>query len=404
MSTQITITDKSGNQLKSLTLPDEAKQLVVSFEEKSGAPDTPPATPDTPDTPPTTPDTPDTPPATPDTPDTPPTTPDTPDTPPATPDTPDTPPATPDTPDTPPATPDTPDTPPATSVTPDTPPVIRDVDVVPMDIERLKDWIDGNQEEAASPTPGKQIREVRVESWLQVPEILRALHNNEGPLRITYPEIKNSAIAAEQTEISKFLIGNAGQNLAGMLADLEDKIKNCHMMTSGRVSKAVAKEYLQSFSETISVDSSPLLTVAEVVRLNDSFKPLNNGNPSTARQKTAARDQILATITETMAKTGEYHTCIIEVPTSHVEIAKMFIKQKWEGIDAEKRPETQHTKVWVADEFVSSASITEYDFEKFLDGARDVPEPKSNRTKKNSSSTPPGSIILDSSEESRSSS
>ncbi len=270
--------------------------------------------------------------------------------------------------------------------------------------EKLSTWVTNQQTNDASPIPGKQIREVRVESWLQVPEILRALHDNEGPLRITYPETKDSAIAAEQTAISKFLIENAGENLAGMLAALEGKIENCHMVTSGQVSNEVANEYLKSFSETISGDSSPLLTVAEVVRLDDSFQPLKGGKPSFAQKNTAAREQILATITDTMANTGEYHTCIIEVPTSHVEIAKMFIKQKWEGIDAEKRPSTEHTKVWVADDFVSSASIEEIDFEKFLEGAIEVPKPKTTKRKKNSPPSSPDDMILNSSEEPRSNS
>ncbi len=260
--------------------------------------------------------------------------------------------------------------------------------------EELSTWVANQQTNDASPTPGRPIQEVRVESWLQVPEILRALHNNEGPLRITYPAQGNSAIAEEQTAVSKFLIENAGQSLAGMLAALDDKIKSCHMVTSERVSLEVTQEYLQSFSGAISAESSPLLTVAEVARLNDSFKPLKNGNPSAARQNTAAREQILGTITDTMANTGEYHTCIIEVPTDYVDIAKIFINEKWTAIPEDSRPPTKHTKVWVADDFVSSASIEEIDFEKFLEGAIGVPKPRQRKKKESQSSSSPVDMIL----------
>ena len=261
-------------------------------------------------------------------------------------------------------------------------------------LEDLGNWVADKQTNDASPTPGRSIREVCVESWLQVPEILRALHNDEGPLRITYLAQENSTITAEQTAISEFLIANAGNNLAGMLTDLEDKIENCHMVSSEQVSNEVAKEYLQSFSGAISAESSPLLTVAEVVRLDDSFKPLANGKPSFARNKIAAREQILATSTDTMATTGEYHTCIIEVPTDYVDIAKMFINEKWNAIPEDSRPPIKHTKVWVADDFVSGAGITEYDFEQFLRDAKDIPARRQKKKKEEESPTTPGEIIL----------
>jgi hypothetical protein len=234
--------------------------------------------------------------------------------------------------------------------------------------EALESWINARQQEQAQ-TPDKPIRQIELVSWLQVPEILRALSNNEGPLRITYPDCENQSITAEQQAIREFLVQGAGRDLTDLIGELKEKISACHFVESGIVTADLAEQYRSSIP--VESSSSTKLTVAEVIRTNEHFIP-NNGNKK-ARMTTTAkngRELILKAITSTMQASTEFHTFIIEVPEEHRDVAKLAFADYYKKLDEEQKPDAQYTKVWVLPSRNSTKDIEELDF---LDFIKDPP-------------------------------
>ena len=254
--------------------------------------------------------------------------------------------------------------------------------------QELEKWIAERQEGLAQ-TPDKPIRQIELVSWLQVPEILRALSKNEGPLRITYPDCSDTNITAEQQAIRKFLVEGAGEDLKDLTGKLEEKIKNCHFVTTGIVTEQVAQAYRTSIA--LENSSTTKLTVAEVIRTNEHFIP-NRRNRQASRALAAVngRELILGAITNAMDASTEFHTFIIEVPEEHRDVAKLAFADYYKKLDEEQKPDAQYTKVWVLPSRDSTKDIEE---SSFLDFIKNPPDMGMSRKKKSSSDNPSSSRL-----------
>lgn len=258
--------------------------------------------------------------------------------------------------------------------------------------EELQDWITALQQ-GKSQTPSGPITQIELVSWLQVPEILRALSNGGGPLRITYPDCRDQRITAEQQAIREFLVQGAGRELTALNGELKERISACHFVESDIVTADLAQAYLAS--RPLNNSSTTKLTVSEVIRTNQHFVP-NRGNRSANMSRTATngRDLILRAITTSMNKSSEFHTLIIEVPKNHCDVAKWAFATYYDKL-VENKPAAQHAKVWVIPSAGSTKGIEESSFLDFIKDAPAMERKKKRQTaaKQTSTSQPEDQVL-----------